>query len=154
MKHVIKFFLVILLYSALLLVFSSCSSRQTVTPESNVDLSFYGELYFINNKNGSMWTINKSDKYQSVESAKQYLEKLNDGEYQDWRFPTKQELYDLFEIFDFKKNGEVKISIEGAYWLMIADGSLNVGAWEIGSGCGPERTFYLLKQGAVMAVRP
>lgn len=151
--HEVKLFLRILIYPCLLAIFFSCSSYQVPADNSEEDLSFSGSLFFKNNRNGNMWTIKRSEKFHSSDSAKQYLMKLNEGAYNDWRFPTKQELYDLFMIFDLKNNGDVKISIEGAYWLVSGDGRLSIGAWEIGDGCGPERTFISWGKGAIMAVR-
>lgn len=153
-KRDVKSLLRIFIYSYLLTTLFFCLSYRVAAENREMDLSFSGDLYFKNHKNGKLWMIAKSEKFHLADSARQYLKKLNEGEYNDWRFPTQQELYDLFVIFDLMKNGEVKIHIEGAYWLMSDNGKLNVGAWEIGDGCGPERTFFSLKKGVVMAVRP
>jgi hypothetical protein len=117
-------------------------------------LSLSGDLYFIQTVNGAMWTKNKSDEFDSESDAQQYLLQLNQGEFDDWRLPTKSELYDLFSIFDMKNNGDVKIRIEGRYWQVDDTGHIIAGAWEMGNGCGPERIFYTSKKARLMAVRP
>lgn len=76
--------------------------------------------------------------------SKSYLLLISNGVYSDWRRSTKHELYELDAIFDFKRNGDVKIQFEGAYWLagkMVISG-------------GPECTLYVGKKGYVRAVRP
>lgn len=116
--------------------------------------SVVGTAYFQDNRTQTMWTAVKSKKLATAEEVRQYLNRLNEGEYNDWRLPTKQELYDLFTIFDLKNNGKVRISIEGNYWLRKPEGKIIAGAWEIGDGCGPERVYYSKEKGYVRAVRP
>lgn len=102
-----------------------------------------------------MWLADRSKKLQSVKEVENYLLTINQGSYNDWRLPTKQELYDLFNIFDLGQNGDVKIRLEGYYWLADdKNDSKYVGGWQIGDGCGPSRTFYKGKIGYVRAVRP
>lgn len=113
-----------------------------------------GTSYFLDNRKQTMWTKTKSKKIASAEEARQYLARINQGEYSDWRLPTKQELYDLFMVFDLKKNGEVRVRVEGKYWLKNGKGETVVGTWEIGDGCGPERAYYSGSEGYVRAVRP
>jgi len=117
-------------------------------------LKFVGQEYFEVSKNGSMWTKARSRRFEYISDVLQYLDELNKGEFNDWRLPTKQELYDLFVIFDLKDNGDVKIRIEGGYWLAGDLGAMGVGIWEIGDGCGPERKFLSGGKGYVRAIRP
>lgn len=117
-------------------------------------LSFSGESYFVDHMKGTMWTKMRSDEFSSPDDVQQYISKLNQGEFKNWRLPTKRELYDLFAIFDMKNNGNVKIRIEGRYWLVNNEGKVVAGAWEIGEGCGPERIFYAGKKGHIRAIRP
>jgi len=107
---------------------------------------------FQNRRNGRMWQMHKSKRLRSPEDVATYLNKLNTGKYQDWRLPTKQELYDLFSFFDLKLYGDVRIQLEGNYWL--ENDGMMAGAWEIGDQCGPSRSFYTKKSGYVRAIRP
>lgn len=113
-----------------------------------------GELYFENSRKGSMWTKTRSRILTSAGEVKHYLAILNNGDFSDWRLPTQQELHDLFMIFDMKDNGDVKIRIEGKYWLTDKNGEVAAGTWEIGDGCGPERHFHDADRGYIRAVRP
>lgn len=104
--------------------------------------------------NGRIWQMERSRKMHSSTAVQRYLHQLNQGPYQDWRLPTKWELYDLFSKFDLKKNGDITITLEGSYWLKGDKGSLYPGTWETGNQCGAERTFYTTQSGYVRAVRP
>lgn len=117
-------------------------------------LTSVSDEYFENSKNGDMWTKARSKRIKTMSDVQQYLSDLNEGQFNDWRLPTRQELYDLFLIFDLKNNGDVKIRVEGKYWLASDQGKLSVGAWEIGGGCGPERGFFSGGKGHIRAIRP
>lgn len=109
---------------------------------------------FLDGKTGRMWQLERSKRIREAGDAQDFLRELNKGEYGDWRLPTRQELFDLFQAFDLKEFGEVKIQIEGRYWLRTDAGEISVGSWEIGDGCGPERRYYEGKAGYVRAIRP
>lgn len=115
-------------------------------------LTQISEKIFQNSKKDQMWQMQKSKRLKTASSVEHYLKELNQGKYQDWRLPTKQELFELFSYFDLKQHGSVKISIEGTYW--IENDGIQAGAWEIGDQCGPSRTFYTKKVGYVRAIRP
>lgn len=134
--------------------FFSVSSGPALADSSTSQLALSGNLYFEDSGKGNMWTKTRSKKLRSASDVHHYLSNLNKGEFSDWRLPTKQELHDLHMVFDMKDHGEVKIQVEGKYWLVNDDGQLAVGAWEIGAGCGPERSFYAGEKGYVRAVRP
>ncbi|MGV7235478.1 MAG: hypothetical protein ACQ9ET_04395 [Nitrosomonadaceae bacterium] len=51
----------------------------------------------------SMWQFNRSKRIRTREEVEQYFHILNSGQYNDWRLPTKSELYRFIEIFDWKK---------------------------------------------------
>lgn len=112
------------------------------------------DAVFRDEATGKMWQLERSKRMRSPDEAIDYIAALNSGEYQDWRFPTKQELFELFQVFDLKNNGEVKPQLEGKYWLRNDDGAILVGSWEIGDGCGPSRAFFAARAGYVRAVRP
>lgn len=105
---------------------------------------------FLVNTSGLIWQYERSDKIRNFISMKNYVS-LNEAH--GWRLPTKQELYDLVEIFDLHQNGTVKIDIEGSYWLTDDSGNEVTGAWEIGDQCGPSRTYYPHKRGYIRLVR-
>lgn len=109
---------------------------------------------FQEGRSGRMWLMERSKRLKTQEEVGEYLNTLNQGKFSDWRLPTRQELYDLFCIFDLKESGEVKIRLEGAYWLKGEKEQPEVGAWEIGDDCGPTRKYYQKKVGYVRPVRP
>jgi hypothetical protein len=102
----------------------------------------------------TIWQINRSKRLKTQEEVQEYLAALNQGDFHDWRLPTRQELYDLFSIFDLKQSGEVKISLEGSYWLYDEKDGKQVGSWETGDQCGLSRNYFKGKAGHVRAVRP
>ncbi|WP_419174275.1 hypothetical protein [Desulfosediminicola sp.] len=111
-----------------------------------------GDDTFLDQKHGVEWRLERSGYFKTAEDVEHYLQGLNKEEGKQWRLPTKQELSDLFSSFDLKLNGEVKIQLEGRYWLQD-DGKDYVGSWQIGDQCGPSRSFYREKSGYVRAVR-
>ncbi|MFT5702534.1 MAG: hypothetical protein ACI8ZB_005456 [Desulforhopalus sp.] len=108
---------------------------------------------FQETSNKRTWHLQRSKRFKTADDAISYLENLNQGEFNDWRLPTKKELFELFSIFDLKQHGTVKIRMEGTYWLTDNKRKIYAGAWEIGDQCGPSRTFYTGKAGYVRAVR-
>lgn len=138
-----------------LLLFVSQPSDFAGAEEKSGALDLQSEEYFQEKQSGRMWRVDRSKKLKTPQDVAQYLDTVNEGTYNDWRLPTKQELYDLFAIFDLKRNGEVQIRLEGDYWLTEGPTSpVYVGSWQIGDGCGPSRSFYSGKKGYVRAVRP
>jgi hypothetical protein len=117
-------------------------------------LHMVSETTFMDEGTGKMWQFDRSKRIDKLDDAIEVLAALNSGVYHDWRFPTKQELFEFFQIFDLKNNGSVKPKLEGSYWLQEDDGAIEVGSWEIGDGCGPGRKFFTGKTGYVRAVRP
>ena len=104
--------------------------------------------------NGLMWQVDKSRKFSSVAEAQEYAERLNLGEYNDWRLPTRDELYDLCDIWEMKLAGDCPIKIKGSYWSS-EDGKVRAGEWESYPLCGGSEYKYLKKKsGSVRAVRP
>lgn len=101
-----------------------------------------------------MWQLNRSKRIRNTKDIDSYLLTLNKGEYSDWRLPNKRELYTLFNIFDLKQNGGVRVRLEGYYWLTDDKGNPTAGSWEIGDQCGPSRTYYQGKSGYIRAIRP
>ncbi len=83
-------------------------------------------------ENGRMWQMNRSKKMSSSTEVQEYLSNLNKGEYNDWRLPTKYELYDFFLLFALKENQELDINLEMSYWLVGNNEKMIVGSWEAG----------------------
>lgn len=122
----------------------------SVTMAQKQLLTQLSEDSFLVKNSGLIWQYEKSDKIANFMNMKNYV-LLSEAE--GWRLPTKQELHELFEIFDLHRNGAVKIDIEGSYWLTDDSGHEVIGAWEIGDQCGPSRTYYPHKRGYIRLVR-
>lgn len=99
---------------------------------------------------GLIWQQKRSGKIQRFMAMKSYV---TDGKAEGWRLPTKQELYELIEIFDLHQNGTIKMDLEGSYWLIDDGGNPVTGAWESGDQCGPSRTYYPHRRGYIRLVR-
>jgi hypothetical protein len=125
-----------------------------VTAGQNATLEILPGDVFRQQGSELIWQTNRSKRLKTQDDVYDYLADLNQGEFDDWRLPTRQELYDLFSVFDLKQNGEVEIRLEGSYWLSDEEDGIHVGVWEIGDQCGPSRSYFKGKAGYVRAVRP
>jgi hypothetical protein len=130
------------------------STTFTQSADNGDRLRMVSETTFKDEATGKMWQFDRSKRIMEPNEAIDVMTALNSGEYHDWRFPTKQELFEFFQVFDLKNNGSVKPKLEGNYWLRDDDGAIQVGSWEIGDGCGPGRKFFVGKAGYVRAIRP
>jgi len=139
--------------SVAILLFSCCF-LSPLSAAAATKLEQLSATAFVEIKSQKMWMSDRSHRFKQPEEVLDYLRELNSGEFSDWRLPNKQELYELFSVFDLKNNGKVKIRLEGYYWLADNEGKLVVGSWEIGDQCEPSRTFYNGSAGYVRAVRP
>ena len=95
-----------------------------------------------------------SKNFNSVFEVEEYLAVLNADSEGDWRLPTKDELFELYNLFDLKKNGDIALKLEGNYWISTEKDEMIPATWEIGDQCEPERFFYEKQFGRVRAVRP
>ncbi len=144
-----KIFLVnIVIITALILICSSTGLSQTVS------FKLFSEEIIQDTARQHFWQVKRSKILKNTEEVNAYLATLNQAEYNDWRLPTEQELFQLFSTFDLKLNGNIKIRLEGNYWLLSNINQPYVGTWEIGDQCGPSRTFYKGQSGYVRAIRP
>lgn len=125
-----------------------------VVAGQDATLEILSENVFRQQGGEKLWQMQRSKRLKTQDEVQEYLAALNHGEFHDWRLPTRQELYDLFSIFDLKQGGDVKIRLEGNYWLSDEKDGTHVGAWEIGDQCGPSRSYFEGKAGYVRAVRP
>lgn len=103
---------------------------------------------------GQMWQIDKSETFKTYAEAQLYVKNLNLGEYNDWRLPTVQELYELNNLFDLHLNGTCVFDRKGNYWSHGEEGEGMAGSWEMSEQCDPARRYFTKNAGNVRAVRP
>lgn len=105
---------------------------------------------------GRMWQGDKSGPLTNWQQAAQYATDLRLGGYDDWRLPTRDELLELHQIFQWNKNGACSMNHSGHFWSGTSLEDATVGAWETYWLCAPEYRYIkaLDGRGAVRAVRP
>lgn len=102
--------------------------------------------------NGLMWQVERTEVLSSSQEALAYVQDLSLGSYADWRLPTKDELFELCNIFELNLAGDCPIKLKGSYWL--SNGDIQAGEWQVYSLCGGSDFQYLkTKSGRVRAVR-
>ncbi len=89
---------------------------------------------------GKMWLKKRGGLFSSFQEAEQYAAQLRSGGYDDWRLPTKKELFNLHYIFYWKKNGDCTIKRSGEYWA-LAEGEPTLGHWETYILCAPNYRY-------------
>lgn len=100
-----------------------------------------------------MWQVESTNTLSSGQQAIDYARGLNFGGYHDWRLPSKEELYELCELFEMKLEGDCALKLKGSYWT--TNGEVHAGEWEAYPTCGGTELKYLKsKSGRVRAVRP
>jgi len=144
----------------LLLFFLSGCEAHKATP-SNAETETDAKLMDLGNgicrdaSSGLMWVTQKSDYLLTAEEAKVYADQLELAGYDDWRLPTKNELYHLHDIFYWKKNGNCRMQTSGSYWYESEEENTAAGYWETYYLCSPEYKFVKTPdKGMVRAVRP
>ncbi len=142
---------------AILFIFSICQGCAShnfsgSNQQDNAKLVSLGDG-ICRQSNGLMWQTGRSGKFSSFEEAKEYVKNLELGGHKDWRFPTKDELYTLCDIFDQKLAGDCPLKPEGSYWSN--NGKEYAGEWHSYPLCGGSDLVYLKsKTGRVRVVRP
>ena len=103
-----------------------------------------------------MWQLSKEGPFVSSEKAERYAAGLNLGGYDDWRLPTKSELFDLFYMHYWQNDGNCVMNYKGEFWAVSRDHESSLGHWEDDLLCGPEFKFVdsIKDHGFVRAVRP
>lgn len=103
-----------------------------------------------------MWQKNRGQIFTSWVEATDYVNQLELGGYSDWRLPTREELLDLYFVFDFgdANAGELGMVIEGSYWSAEKDEVGFSGSWQDGDSCEITRKYQPTGKGYVRAVRP
>ena len=122
---------------------------------SNGVLRDKGQGVCLDVDSGRMWQVERVGKFSSVHEAKRYAENLELGGHDDWRLPTKTELFDLHYKFFWKKNGNCNLKQAGEYFIVDDDES-SLGHWETYFLCDPNYKYVkaLGTKGFVRAVRP
>lgn len=107
-------------------------------------------------KSGKMWQVDKKGGFSSLSEAERYAADLQLGGYNDWRLPTKEELFNLSHIFFWKRNNDCVMNRRGEYWTVSQKHEASLGHWEIDFACGPEYNYFksIQPKGNVRAVRP
>lgn len=102
---------------------------------------------------GLMWQIEEKRRFQTPKEAREYVESLQLGGYDDWRLPTRSECLNLSELLQLKK-GDCPINFKRAHW--VSDNKRDkAGYWEDYPLCGgSEFRWNKGKEGSVRAVRP
>lgn len=142
------------------LILSGCASKADGTG-SNDDRKI--KLLLINEEmvcrevvTNKMWQFTKEGPFPSLEIAKRYAAELELGGYDDWRLPTKAELFDLFYLHYWKSDGNCVMNHKGEFWAISGNQESSLGHWEDDLLCGPEFKFVdsHKEDGFVRAVRP
>lgn len=146
----INFFLIV---SATFLLCQGCTSSSSVrTPRDNAKLVDLGNG-MCRQSNGLMWQVERTDVFTSGQEALAYVDGLSLGDYDDWRLPTKEELYDLCVLYDMKWAGDCPMRLKGSYWMQ--NGTSEAGEWDAYPLCGgSDYQYFKTRTGRVRAVRP
>lgn len=139
---------VVTLFFYLVFFCISAISPQAVAKQN--PLTQLSDATFLVTRSHLIWQNTRSRKIDSFIAMKNYVDAQ---EIEGWRLPTRQELYQLIEIFDLHQNGSITINIDGSYWLTDDSGKPIIGSWEIGDQCGSSRTYYPHKKGYIRLVR-
>ncbi len=100
-----------------------------------------------------MWQTGNKEVFSNSQKALEYVQALHIGNYNDWRLPSKEELYNLYQIYEMKLSGNCPIKLKGSYWL--TEGDIHAGEWEAYPICGgSELQYFNATDGRIMAVRP
>lgn len=136
---------------ALLALLSGCAATNTASPRF-VDI---GNGICQDTETGAMWQMDRSRTINSIEDARQYAAGVKLGGHDDWRLPTVYELYNFINLKDdIHVASSCDIKLDGSFWSDEHDGEGMVGAWEVGTHCGPSRKYAAKTKGFVRAIRP
>lgn len=113
------------------------NSLDSISGASNDILQDNGQGICLDLNSGKMWQLGRGGAFFSLQDAQQYAEDLQLGGYDDWRLPTKEELFDLHNRFFLKENGNCSMKRGGEYWSADKKGKPALGHWETYHLCGP-----------------
>ncbi len=123
----------------------------------NPDLTDLGDGTMHLSSSPFQWQLARSPSLSSWDVASKYVAALELGGHSDWRLPTREELLDLYFVFDFgnAKEGDKTGKINGYYWIAEKDDTGYIGTWKDGDSCEISRNFNTGDRGGyVRAVRP
>lgn len=103
-----------------------------------------------------MWQFSKEGPFNSLEEADRFVEELKLGGYDDWRLPTKSELFNLFYLHYWNNDSTCMMNHAGDFWMVSESQAPDLGHWEGDLLCGPEYKFInsIKQHGYVRAIRP
>lgn len=131
------------------------TSSKSAPGEAEAKLVNLGNDICQDASSGLMWSMERSERLHEGEAARKYAEDLVFGGYNDWRLPTKKELYRLHDIIFRHQNGDCELKVSGSYWCEIEEKEALAGYWETYYLCSPEyRYIETPGTGMVRAVRP
>jgi len=107
-------------------------------------------------QSGKMWQVEKKRGVATAREAEIHVAGLKLGGYDDWRLPTKAELFELAKIFFWHKNNDCNMNMRGDFWIVDDKRQPTSGHWEIDFACGPVYRYIEAghSRGNVRAIRP
>lgn len=142
------------------LILYGCAG-QPDSPDSQVEQKYglflvKGTMICQEAQSSKMWQFGKAGPFSSMEEAEWHVKGLKLGSYDDWRLPTKSELFNLFYIHYWKNNGDCDMNRKGDFWAVSEGRAPSPGHWEDYFLCGPEYKFVksIKGYGYVRAICP
>lgn len=142
------------------LILCGCASNpDTISSNDNRNGRLYlveGGVVCLEITTNRMWQFRKEGPFSSLEEADRYVAELNLNGFDDWRLPTKSELFDIFYIHYWRNDGNCVMNHKGEFWAVSRDQESSLGHWEDDLLCGPEFNFVdsIKDDGFVRAIRP
>lgn len=142
------------------LVLNGCAGQPDI---SGSDVDKKDGLFLVKGENicqevvtSRMWQLSREGPFSSLEEANRYTGGLKQGGYDDWRLPTKSELFSLFYMHYWKNDGDCEMNHKGEFWVFSKGQEPSLGHWEDYFLCGPEFKFVksIKEYGFVRAIRP
>ena len=146
---------------AITMILPGCAAQQVGTGsndliDSDLFLAEGGKLCHEMHTD-KMWQFVKQGPFSSPQEAERYAAELRLGAYDDWRLPTKAELFDLFYSHYWNNDDSCVMNHKGEFWITSQNQEpASLGHWEDDLLCGPEFKFVeaIKQDGFVRAVRP
>ena len=144
--------------AVLLLVLQGCASSggRLADRDGGARLQAVGDNICQDVVTGLFWQVGVSDVVDSYSAATGYAGNLDLGGHQDWRLPTKDELYTLHDLIEGKLTGDCVIKEKGmSFWTGESERWGQVGYWQTHPLCGGvDYEYKKQRSGVVRAVRP
>lgn len=155
-----KIHLAVYLALTYLLILNGCAVETDISgaDDDKIEGLFWvmGEEVCTETRTDIVWQFRKEGPFYSAEEAYRFAENLRLGGFEDWRLPTKSELFNLFYLHYWNKDGNCEMNHRGDFWLIAEDQAPSLGHWEGELLCGPEYKFIdsIKGHGYVRAIRP